>query len=130
MMRDITNVQELHFDFSNNDFNTHYSNFYHIGKHWLSHFGTIQKLSITFEQQQKHIETDSPAIFAEWRLHGDKPDPRRIIDHHILNILQKVDLRLGVTGGVVFELDEERPWTWAWKAVPGKFLTWNTEAKA
>jgi hypothetical protein len=114
-------IRELHVDFTVGDdysricFGNHslryqqvYRDLYQIGKHWLPCLGAVQKLSITFE---KLVDL------------GD--------DDKFSDFVAKIDLRMGVKGEAVFTTDAYyRPLIYVWTAVPGKFLSWNTEAKA
>jgi hypothetical protein len=112
-------IRELHVDFSVEDdysrvcYGDHSIRYqqvcrdlYQIGTRWLPRLGAVQKLSITFEKLINLGE-------------GDKfPD-----------IVAKMDLRMGVKGEAVFTIDAcSKPWTYVWTAVPGKFLSWNTQA--
>jgi hypothetical protein len=110
-------IRELHVDFSKdthglfNDLSLRYTqlyqSLYHIGTRWLVYFGKVEELSITFRNPDD-VGQDATA----------------------LDIVSKANLRLGLKGKTFFKNGIHVPLTWVGKAVAGKLLTWNTEAKA
>jgi hypothetical protein len=113
-----SNIRVLHVDFSRDTpgqppnnlslrYTELYQSLYHIGTRWLAHFGKVEKLSITFRNPDEGGQ-----------------------DATALEIVSKVNLRLGLKGETFFKNSLHVPLTWVWKAVPGNFLTWNTEARA